>query len=311
MVTVLSMAPSIDKRLELDGLLVGGTNRVRAWQADGAGKGINVALGLAALSVPVMCIGVLAGGGDIVTDRLVRNGVAHAFIPTPGIVRTNYKLADVRGNVITEINEPAPPVPTGLLEQAAGEAIRAAKDSRFLVLSGSLPSQCPAAFYANIIRRVKEEAPSCRVMLDTDGERFRLGIRAAPFAIKPNLHEMETEAGKKLSAIEERLTAARAVLASGPELVALSMGAGGALAIGRTEAYFAPAIPIETVTTTGAGDAMVAGLLCGLLRGETLAGVLAHGAAAAAARCAGAGDRFIDPERYRAYLTKVTTRKIA
>ncbi len=294
MITVLSMSPCIDHRIEFETFRLGETNRIAAQTWEGAGKGIDVVLGLKALGVPTRCIGLLADQGGLITDRLTRQGITFDFLPAPGTVRTNRKLRDRSSSIVTEINETSPEAPKALLAAAMEQAVTAAKESDFLVLNGSLPTACPPGWYANVIRRIHEEAPSCRCVLDADGERLTLGIQARPFLIKPNLSELSQVAGRPIKTLEEIEAAARVMRGKGAEIVVVSMGKDGAFAADGATSVHVPSIPIATKTTTGAGDAMVSGLLAAFSAGEGLEAALRMGTATAAARCQSPSDAFID-----------------
>ncbi len=76
---------------------------------------------------------------------------------------------------------------------------------------------------------------------------------------------------------------AQALLASGPDLVVVTLGAGGALAFRAGQpALVQPAFPVTAVDTLGAGDAFTAGLAVGLAAGRPLAESLRLGAACGA-----------------------------
>ena len=68
------------------------------------------------------------------------------------------------------------------------------------------------------------------------------------------------------------LEAARTLIEQGVGLVAVSMGADGALFVERGAAVLAIPPAIVVKSTVGAGDAMVAGIVTGTLRGLDLAG---------------------------------------
>ncbi|MDR0929594.1 MAG: 1-phosphofructokinase family hexose kinase [Oscillospiraceae bacterium] len=295
-ITVVSLSPALDKRMEVAGFRPGGTHRVLSTRADAAGKAIHVALGLSALGRRVRCMGILPGRGGAFTERLSRGGVLFDFLDAPGEVRVNQKIYDRLTGEITEINEPCPDAPEALLEAAADAALAAARDSAFLVLTGSLPGACPADWYARLIARVREAAPHCRCVLDADGERLRLGIPAKPFLIKPNEHELAEWAGRPLASRGEVLQAARTLRAQGVSWVVVSMGAQGAMLVTEEGAFAAEALKERIQTTTGAGDAMVAGLLHGIMDGMSAADVLRYGVAAATAHCMEAGDGFLQKE---------------
>ena len=57
----------------------------------------------------------------------------------------------------------------------------------------------------------------------------------------------------------------------GVELVCVTRGAAGCLAVTRGEVHEEPGLPVQVVDTVGAGDAFTAGLITGLLRGWDVA----------------------------------------
>lgn len=310
MITTISLSPAIDKRLEFDTFALGGTNRVAAVQAEGAGKAVNVALGARTLGMDAVCAGILPFGGEPVTQRLACGGVRHDFLPAPGNVRINQKLFDRSTGVLTEANESCPPAPEELLVRAQEQAAAYAAQSEFLVLTGSLPSGCPKDYYARVLRRAHEEAPACRCVLDAEGERFALGVHERPWLVKPNRHELELFAGRPLPDNQQLLAAARALLALGVGVAVVSMGAQGALAARAQEAVFVPSLPLTVRTTVGAGDAMVAGLLYGFSQRDDLAWALRCGTASAAARCVCEGEGYLCARTFESMLEKTKAVRI-
>lgn len=308
MITTVSLSPAIDKRIEFDAFTVGGTNRVASIAIEGAGKAIDVALTGRALDMEMRCVGLLGADGGPITARLDALGVPHDFLSAPGSVRVNQKLYDRAARETTEINEPVPEAPAALLAAAEDAAVTAAARSEYLVLTGSLPTACPADWYARVIARVRAEAPACRCVLDAEGARFTAGLAARPWLVKPNLHELALAAGRQLSGLADILTAARGLIDQGATWAVVSMGGDGAMAVSAEEAYHADALPVPILTTTGAGDAMVAGLLHGHLADGTLETALRHGIASAAARCGYAGVRYADRAIFDEWLPRVVIR---
>lgn len=300
MITVVSMSPAIDKRLTFDSLSLWQTNRVLSTSTEGAGKAIAVALATTVLGLPTHCIGILPGIASAITDRLQRNHVAYTFLDAPGNVRTNLKLYDQRQKKTTELNEPCPKVPAELLAQVTQQVMTYAQRSDYLVLTGSLPEGCTPNWYADIIHRVHMEAPHCRCVLDADGDRLRTGIQAKPWLIKPNIEELQQLSGQMLDGEENAyimrvLSAAQRLQKDGACIVIASLGEKGAVAVTEAESYYAKAMPIDAITTTSAGDAMVAGLLYGFIKSNILSVALQYGIASATSRCLHASDACIDP----------------
>jgi sugar/nucleoside kinase (ribokinase family) len=87
----------------------------------------------------------------------------------------------------------------------------------------------------------------------------------------PNL----SEASKLTGEIDPQKAAAR--LAEFCPLVVVKCGAEGAYAQAGTQCWYSPAIKVEVVDTTGAGDAFDAGFLAARLRGEPVEVCLRYG----------------------------------
>lgn len=310
MITTISLSPAIDKRLEFETFSIGGTNRVVHSEAEGAGKAVNVALAAQALGLSAHCAGILPGSGQLITERLARFGVAYDFLPAPGNVRVNQKLFDRSTQVLTEMNESCPPVNDALLDEAAAHAVDCAKKSDYLVLTGSLPPKCPVDWYASVLRRIHAEAPACRVVLDAEGKRFSAAVEEKPWLVKPNQYELGLFAGRPLDTQEDILAAARAVLRRGVEVVVVSMGSRGALAVRGDEAVFVPGLKLHVVTTVGAGDSMVAGLLRGFSERDDLRWALRCGTASASARCVYAGAGYLDSAVFAEMLEKTVAQDV-
>lgn len=93
------------------------------------------------------------------------------------------------------------------------------------------------------------------------------------------------------SGCAEPAAALRALREAGPQRVAMTFGSGGVLGLEGDLLLAVPAFAVETVDTTGAGDAFHAGYACALARGEPFPRALRFGAAVAALKCRAWGGR--------------------
>ena len=264
MITCISLNPSIDRTLTVDGFTPGGLNRVISSQDVAAGKGINVALTVSALGLDAECVGFMyRDSGSLFEKRLMVNSTAYDFIWCEGKARTNIKILDQSAGVVTELNSSGAEIQPEQLEQMTDMVCRHAENSDFMILSGSMPPGCPEEYYQTLINAV--EGLGCRCVLDADGERLKYGLEAKPFMIKPNRFELETMAGHKLESLEAVRNAAWKYIRMGVEVVAVSLGADGAMILRGGECLYAKKLNIEVKSTVGAGDSMVAGFVTGFL----------------------------------------------
>ncbi len=89
-----------------------------------------------------------------------------------------------------------------------------------------------------------------------------------------------------LATVDDAVGEARRIQALGPGLVAVTMGAGGAVALNGQQAVHAPAPATAVVDTLGAGDAFIARLLTGFMTDMPLDLLLGAATAYASNTCA-------------------------
>ena len=309
MITSVSLNPSIDRTLTVESFTPGGLNRVLSSGDVAAGKGINVALTVSALGLNAECVGFMyRDSAPLFEKRLMVNSTAYDFIWLDGAARTNIKVLDQSAGVVTELNESGREIDADSLRRMTELVCAHADNSDYLILTGSMPPGCPDDYYATLIEAVA--GLGCRCVLDADGERLKKGLAAGPFMIKPNRYELESMTGKRLDSIPEIRDAARHYIDQGVEVVAVSLGADGAIILRGDEALYAPKLNIEVKSTVGAGDSMVAGLIAGFMAEEDLEETFRMGMACATARCMTEGYHIVDRTLYRAVMEMVEIERI-
>ena len=259
MIVTVTMNPAIDKTVEIERLRHGGLNRIQKVEYDAGGKGINVSKTIRELGGKSVAMGFLAGNsGKTIANVLGEKGIENDFVWVEGETRTNTKVYEKDGT-LTELNEPGPAVTEAAVEKLLEKLEEYAGKDTLFVLSGSIPDGVPKDIYARITRRVHEKGS--RVLVDADGELFRIALEARPDMIKPNRVELEELFGLAADACDEELwKAARSLQNQGIETIAVSMVKEGAMFfIGEYQAK-CPALSVKIHSTVGAGDAMVAAL---------------------------------------------------
>ena len=235
-----------------------GSDRPAAIRSRGGGAGANVAAHLARLGIPVTlagCIGDDAPGAGLTAELraagvdLVLRTVAGAATGTivslvePGGQRS--MLADRGANLALRQDDVPAPVPGGHLHL-----------SGYTLLDDGPRAAGLAALEAAV-------AAGCTVSLDpaSTGPLTRYGVdrwladTAGATLLLPNADE-----ARLLTGCSDVADAAR-TLAGRHRVVAVSLGADGALWASGDVLVHRAAHPTEVVDTTGAGDAFAAGLL--------------------------------------------------
>ena len=259
MIITVTMNPAIDKTVEVDKFQPYALNRIRRVEYDAGGKGINVSKTIHALGGESLAMGFLGGNTGMTIENVLNAwNIRHDFIYVDGDTRTNTKIFDCVGGV-TELNEPGPAI-TGKQIEALIQKICAYTDKETLVvLAGSVPGGVRKTIYAEITECVHKKGG--KVLLDADGEVFRLALKAVPDIIKPNWSELEEYTGTDHAlTVHEIIETAENFHEKGIQTVAVSMGKDGAVFAGENYKINCPALPVKAHSTVGAGDAMVAAL---------------------------------------------------
>lgn len=308
-IITVTLNPCLDRTVTVGEFRPYGLNRVLRSRTDPGGKGINVARVLRSFGAEVTATGFVAGGtGRALAESLRKARIDTDFLEIPGETRVNLKVFDERTQKTTEINEPGCAISPENREAFVREFGSLLPRAAVTVLCGSLPPGVPADIYAHLISLAKRAG--VRSILDADGEALRRGLEQKPYAIKPNIRELEELTGRKLPTVRDICQAARALIRGGIGVVVVSMGPDGTVAVDAREAYRADAWDIEVKGATGAGDSMVAALAAGLLRDASLAYLARTATAAGTVTASKPGTRLCTREEVRSALPLVTLHQI-
>ena len=322
MIYTVTLNPSLDRTLTVPRIVDDEMVRAMASRVDWGGKGFNVSRVLRVLGLESVALGFAGGETGQRLERGLRDlGITTGLVSLSGETRTNTVVIESETGRYIKVNEPGPTVQPG--EQAALlDRIRAnLRDGDLWLLSGSLPPGLPDGFYGELIELVQHAG--ARVLLDASGEPLSLGCAAAPFLVKPNAAEafgkiglagpMLSELGKDGAALADAtaLGLAYHFFALGIEVVALSLGAGGALLATMGRAVRARPPGVQARNPVGAGDALLAGVIWALERNLPLEEMARWGVAAGTAAAMGDGVARVTRADVQALYQQVTTQVVA
>ena len=279
-VLTVTLNPARDLTVRLPSLRLGELNRSDSLQVHAAGKGLNVAQVLADLGHQLTVTGFLGEGNPQAFEQLfAARGFADEFVRVAGDTRSNLKLAEADGRV-TDINGPGLAVSEAQCDELLARLERLVPDQDLVVVAGSLPRGIEVQWFVELLQRLKRLG--ARVSLDTSGAALREGLAATPWLIKPNEEELGEARGVALDDSSAVAAEARRLQAEGIAHVAVSQGAHGVSWFSPNAALHANPPKVRVVSTVGAGDSLLAGMLHGLLEGWPAERTLTHATAIAA-----------------------------
>jgi 1-phosphofructokinase family hexose kinase len=286
MIITLTSNAAIDKTLTVPNFVTGFRHRASQSLTLPGGKGVNVARVLKTIGQPVIASGLVGGRtGQQIVEGLSREGILNDFVRIAGESRTSTAVIDPTTTTQTEINEWGPVV-TEQERQTFLEKIEyLAKGAHYVVICGSLPRKVSDDFYAEILARIAKA--HCHTILDSSGDPLRLGVRAHPDYVTPNLREAEDLVGHEFHDELDIIEATDIIRHMGAHNVIIKTADGCYARLrrgGRLRVYHASIPLIESVVSTvGSGDAFLAGFIAGHFQdmgmGDCLRYALACGAA--------------------------------
>ncbi len=264
------------KRIEL-----GEVNTVETLGLFPAGKGINVAKVLNDLGVSVAVGGFL--GEDNVGDfeHLFQSvGLEDKFQRVAGKTRINVKITETEADV-TDLNFLGYCISPADWQKFVADSLDYCKAFDIVAVCGSLPRGVTPELFADWLRQLHQAG--VKVVLDSSNAALTAGLSARPWLVKPNHRELEAWIGHRLNSLDEIIQAAKKLRMQGIANVIISMGADGSLWLSEQGVVRAQPPKCENVVSTvGAGDSMVAGLIYGIVNGLSQQDTLAFASAVSA-----------------------------
>jgi 1-phosphofructokinase len=264
-VATVTMNPAIDHTVFVNGFMAYKLNRAESVEYNIGGKGINVSKVLSMLGSSSVALGFLGRNAAFFEEELKAMNIETDFVEVQGRTRTNIKVVDKTNSGVTEINEPGPLINEENWEQLMSKVSSWGQSCEYVVIAGSMPPGVEEDSYKILVEEAKKAG--AKVVLDAEGDALRRGLDAVPFMMKPNIHELEGLVGRTLADATELVHMCHEMLAKGVSVVVISMGGQGSIYASKEGIYRVYPLSLDVRNTVGAGDAMVAGYVHGMLNG--------------------------------------------
>jgi 1-phosphofructokinase family hexose kinase len=295
-------APALQKSSVFEAVELGEVNRARSTHWGIGGKGANVARMIVQLGGRVRLIGFSGGAnGERYERLLLEERVKHEHVRVAGETRICHTLLQSDGALTTELVEEMQAV-TAADEAAMWDLIMAADLRGVHALSGKLPAGLSDDFYARICRVIRDQGGVA--IVDTQGEPLRLAWQQGPF-VKLNREELTRTIG-----VKDVVEAGAVVLEAGACGLLVTDGANASMFFSGKECFRIEPVRVETVNPVGSGDAVTAGMVVALQRGEVLEEAVRLGMACGASNAAQAACGVIDLEQLAMLQEQVTLERV-
>jgi 6-phosphofructokinase 2 len=309
-IVTLTINPAVDIFINVERVEPTRKLRCSAPKRDPGGGGINVARVAHRLGGDVAAIYPVGGAIGKLLQRLVeREGIDSITTPSHVETRENFTaFEDTTGEQYRFV------LPGSKLHRAEWEACLDKLETlspapKFVVASGSIPPGVPDDFYANVARHARRLG--ARMVLDTSGAALAPALKEGVALIKPNQNELADFIGAKIDDDAGRIAACRALIADGrTQAVALTLGEDGALLVTAKRAWRAAPMRIEVVSTVGAGDSFLGGMVAALAQGRPWDAAFRTGVAAGSAAVMSPGTELCREEDVKRLFNEVRVEEV-
>jgi len=309
MIATVTLNPSLDEIVTVEGLVVDEANRWTSLRRDPGGKGINVSRVIHELGGETIAYGFIGGiNGGTLKHLLQQQGVPFDFTPIKGEIRSNFIITDLKTRRQTRIDAPGPHISKDELGKLIAKITRIKPKPDFLVFAGSVPPGVPIDIYRQLIEKAKKNG--IKTVLDSDEQWLKEGIRAKPNVIKPNVHEAEELLETHLRDQAAIVEAVKALVNRSIDVVAISRGKYGLIVANGGEILKVTPPQVEIRSTIGAGDSAIAGLVLKLSQGYEIEEASRWAAAAGTAAALTPGTELCRREDVEKLLPQVKVERL-
>ena len=288
-VITVTLNPAFDLHFSLPVFHVGKENYVESASISAGGKSVNISRALTANGVPSKALVVLGKeNAESFQAKLRQEGVDFLPFLTDGAIRENITLHEQDGRE-SRISLDSFSLSPKMLDHLAYELYGMIDKDTIVTLSGRLPGGIGVEEAKRFCRGIRERTPY--LILDSNSFRAEDLAQIRPWLIKPNEHELQALTSLPTESEEQIASAAAALLNTGVAQVLVTLGPRGALYLGarpdtghRVKARIT--VPkTEPVSTVGAGDSTIAGLIKGFYEGQPIEQCLKTAMAFGSAAC--------------------------
>ena len=308
-ILTITFNPAIDKSVSIDALVPEKKLKCSQPKYEPGGGGINVSRVIKRLGGKTKAL-FLGGGpnGILLQELLNKEGVGSHLIQCKNNTRENLIVFENKSIQQFRFGMPAEVIfeneCLSLLEFLETE-----NHFEYWIISGSIPNSIPLRIIESVIKIGKKK--NIKIIADTSGDTLNSIIKEGLFLIKPNINELCYIAGVETMNQSEIIQFAQNKISKKElEHLVVSLGPEGALLITNDSAYKITPPSVKKMSTVGAGDSMVGGIVYTLAIGKNILEAVEYGVASGTAATMNPGTELCHHSDVEILLKQVITTKL-
>tara|TARA_R110002096_G_scaffold1077_1_gene5817 strand:+ start:9895 stop:10821 length:927 start_codon:yes stop_codon:yes gene_type:complete len=276
-IVTLTINPSLDKSAKIDQLIPEQKLKCHDIQFQAGGGGVNISRVLHTLGVKNNCVFTCGGDtGDTLKGLLEDEKLEITPIPVEHWTRENLAIVDTKTDLQYRFGMPGKGISATTIKDIKITINKLVTDDSILIISGSIPDSMSPDFYVELIDNLT--AKNVKLIIDTSGAALKASLKKPVFLMKPNQSELAQLAGKDfLTKTEQEAFVMELITSKRAQYVIVSLGARGAFLASEQGIFYQSTPSIKVKSTIGAGDSMVAGMVCAIAKGYSSKDILKWG----------------------------------
>ena len=279
-IITLTLSPAYDVHAYSDKFDVGRENLARILSRDAGGKGLNISRALTEYGVENTAV-LLLGDEDSwdFEEAVKKANINSQILKTTGRIRENITIHTDCGE--TRISFTGVSASTETLSEIK-KLTRLCRGD-ILTVTGRIPEGIPLSELKSYLVELKERG--IRIVIDSRSFTLLDIADVKPWLIKPKYEDISEYMKKDIKDIDSAIDSAKEIFNMGIDLVLISLGKEGAVLFDGKKALCAGVPEINTVSTIGAGDSMIAGFIAGISEGKDTVEALRYASAFGVSAC--------------------------
>lgn len=294
-IVTLTFNPAVDKTVTVERLIPEHKMSVSEPTYYAGGGGVNIVRALHNLGYPAIALYFQGGATGAFFNNLLNAAQIGSYpIKIKGSTRENFVVFERYSGKQYRFGLPGPGVSKRELNSLLNK-LTGMEQIDFLVVSGSLAPGISLDIFEKLQAIAKLK--NAKLVVDTSGASLKAALNSGVYLIKPSISELAQLVGEDHLSSNQAIKAAKEIIASKKcEVIVISMGRHGAILINKDECITVKAPDVEALSTVGAGDSMLAGILWSLGNDKSYQSALQFGVACGSAATLKHGTGLCDKE---------------
>ena len=308
-IITLTLNPAIDKSTIVESLVPEKKLKCSQPKFEPGGGGINISRAIQRMGGESTAVYMSGGYSGMYFNQLLEaEKINIKPISCKEQTRENLIVFEQSSGKQYRFGMPGPTIAKEEWEQVL-DIIKEAVGIEFLVASGSIPTGVAPDIFSRLSQIAHEK--NIKFIADTSGEALQHAMHEGLFLIKPNLNELSSIVGKQELSIEEVPLVAKKFMESGKcKYMVVSLGASGAILVTSDECVHMIPPKVNSISTVGAGDSMVAGITFNLSKGKNIHDAVKYGIACGTAATLNPGTELCHKKDADEIFKKIIEKKI-